>query len=123
MEIKNPEQLCESIETFLDGRKAEDIVRIDLRGKSAIADYMVIANGTSHRHVSSMSELLKEHLHKNGVMPIFVEGKGDCDWILIDAGDVIVHLFRPEVREFYNLEKMWGIDIADFARKAKTNED
>ena len=111
-------EVCKSIEQFLDGRKAEDIIQINLEGKSSIADYMVIASGTSQKHIQAMGQLLKEHLHSIGVRPIAIEGSPTCDWILLDAGDVIIHLFRPEVRSFYNLEKMWGIDIADFSRKA-----
>lgn len=112
------DELCKSIKEFLDDRKALDIIDIDIRKKSTICDYMVIASGTSQRHLQMTAELLKEHLHSIGIKPIFTEGTGDCDWVLLDAGDVIVHLFRPEVRTFYNLEKMWGVDIADFSRKA-----
>ena len=79
---------------------------------------MIIASGTSQRHIKMMGELLKQELHKLGVRPVLIEGAPDCDWILIDAGDVIIHLFRPEVRTFYNLEKMWGVDLAEFSRRA-----
>lgn len=95
----------------LDEDKAEDIVTIDLAGKSTIADYLVIASGRSTRHVSSLADhvlrRLKEDGHGNGR----VEGMAQADWVLIDVGDVIVHLFRPEVRAFYNLEKMWAPDL------------
>ena len=114
----SPQAICKAIEKFLDNRKAQDIVCIDLHGKSTLSDYMVIASGTSQRHIKMMGELLKQELHKLGIRPIFIEGAPDCDWILLDAGDVIVHLFRPEVRTFYNLEKMWGIDLAEFSRQA-----
>lgn len=110
-------EVCDAIEAFLDDKKAEDILRVDLKGKSTIADFMVIASGSSRRHIQSTGELLKRHLYDLGVKPIFIEGAPQCDWVLLDAGVVIVHLFRPEVREFYNLEKMWGVELADFSRK------
>jgi ribosome-associated protein len=112
------EDICQLIEKFLDEKKTDEIVRINLVGKSSIADYMVIANGKSQRHIQATGELLKEYLNELGIKPIFLEGTAPCDWVLVDAGDVIVHLFRPEVRSFYNLEKMWGVDLADFSRKA-----
>ena len=83
---------------------------------------MVIASGTSQKHIQVMGELLKQHLHKMGIKPIFIEGSPQCDWVLLDAGDVIIHLFRPEVRSFYNIEKMWGVDLADFSRKIADKE-
>jgi ribosome-associated protein len=92
---------------LLDDSKAEDIVQIDLRGKSAIADHMVIASGASTRQVSSLSDNLADGLKQDLGILVKTEGKGAGDWVLLDAGDVIVHLFRPEVREFYQLEKMW----------------
>ena len=88
--------------------KAEDIVTIDLTGKSSIADRMVVASGRSSRHVGSVADDVVEHLKKSGLSGIRVEGQPHCDWVLIDAGDVIVHVFRPEVRDFYNIEKMWA---------------
>ena len=91
----------------LDDMKAEDTTTIDLRGKSAIADYMVVTSGRSNRHVGSVADRVLEDLHTAGVRDVRVEGMPLCDWVLIDAGDVIVHVFRPEVRAFYNLEKMW----------------
>jgi ribosome-associated protein len=90
----------------LDDMKAEDILTIDLREKSSIGDYMVVSSGRSQRHVGSVADQVVEDLHKAGVHA-HVEGAPHCDWVLIDAGDVIVHVFRPEVRTFYNLEKMW----------------
>jgi len=90
----------------LDDMKAEDILTIDLRGKSSIGDYMVISSGRSQRHVGSVADRVVEDLRKAGIAAR-VEGVPHCDWVLIDAGDVIVHVFRPEVRAFYNLEKMW----------------
>ena len=101
------EELLAFILSSLDDDKAEDVVQIDLRGKTAIGDYMVIATGRSTRQVSSMADKLMDRL-KHGFGRIArAEGKDTGDWVLIDTGDVIVHIFRPEVREFYQLEKMW----------------
>ena len=99
----------------LDDDKAEDIVVIELAGKSNIADFMVIASGTSNRHVSAMTDHLIESLKKNGLKGASCEGQARGDWVLVDAGDVIVHLFRPEVREFYNLEKLWSYEMPEAA--------
>ena len=92
----------------LDDNKAEETVVIDLRGKSALADDMVIASGRATRHVGAIADKLVEEIKNAGHGKVKVEGLPHCDWVLIDAGDVIVHLFRPEVRAFYNLEKMWS---------------
>jgi len=92
----------------LDDMKAEDTLTIDLRGKSAISDYMVVTSGRSNRHVGAVADRVLEDLHKAGNRHVRVEGMPLCDWVLIDAGDVIVHVFRPEARAFYNLEKMWA---------------
>ena len=91
----------------LDDDKAENALVIDLDGKSSIADFLVIASGTSQRHVGAMADHLQRTLKKAGLKRVSIEGAAQCDWVLIDAGDVIVHLFRPEVREFYALEKIW----------------
>ena len=91
----------------LDDIKAEDTVTIDLHGKSSIGDYMVVTTGRSNRHVGSIADRVIEDLGEAGVSGVRVEGMPHCDWVLIDAGDVIVHVFRPEIRAFYNLEKMW----------------
>jgi ribosome-associated protein len=91
----------------LDDNKAADTVTIDLKGKSPIADFMVVASGRSSRHVGAIAKNLVDELEKSGAKNVRVEGMRQSDWVLIDAGDVIVHVFRPEVREFYNLEKMW----------------
>ena len=101
------EQLLERILSSLSDDKAEDVVQIDLRGKTEIGDYMVIASGRSTRQVAAMSEKLMDRLKQDYGIICKTEGKGAGDWVLIDSGDVIVHLFRPEVREFYQLEKMW----------------
>ena len=92
----------------LDDMKAEDTVTIDLSGKTTIGDYMVVTSGRSNRHVGAVADHVLEDLEKAGLPDVRVEGLPHCDWVLIDAGDVIVHVFRPEVRAFYNLEKMWA---------------
>ncbi|GIR86432.1 MAG: ribosome silencing factor [Paracoccaceae bacterium] len=101
------ELLLDRILTSLKNDKAEDIVQIDLRGKSSIGDYMIIASGRSSRQVTAISEKLVDNIKKDFGRSSKVEGKNAGDWVLIDTGDVIVHVFRPEVREFYQLEKMW----------------
>jgi ribosome-associated protein len=100
--------LLATIEQALDDGKAEDIVVIHLQGKTSIADQMVIATGRSQRQVSALAERVLTTLRERGHRTTGAEGMRQGDWVLIDAGDVIVHLFRPEVRTFYNLEKMWG---------------
>lgn len=94
----------------LSDAKAEDIVSIDLEGKTTIADTMVIASGRSQRHVGAVADQLLQKLKVDGVRNATVEGMPHCDWVLIDAGDIVVHIFRPEVRQFYNLEKMWSAE-------------
>lgn len=94
----------------LSDAKAEDIVSIDLHGKTSIGDYMIIASGRSQRHVGAIADQVREKLKEEGVRDLKIEGLPHCDWVLIDTGDVILHIFRPEVREFYNLEKMWSAD-------------
>ncbi|MBZ0163542.1 MAG: ribosome silencing factor [Notoacmeibacter sp.] len=91
----------------LEDSKAEDIVSIDIQGKSSLADYMVVASGRSHRHVAAVADHLLRALKDAGLGNARVEGLSGADWVLIDSGDIIIHIFRPEVREFYNLEKMW----------------
>jgi ribosome-associated protein len=92
----------------IDDMKAEDTVTINLTGKTSLADFMVVTSGRSNRQVGAIADRVLEDLHKAGVGGVRVEGMPHCDWVLIDAGDVIVHVFRPEVRAFYNLEKMWA---------------
>ncbi len=101
------EQLLVSVLASLDDDKAEEIVQIDLRGRSDVADYMVICSGRSTRQVAAISEKLADRLKDEYRIIARMEGKDTGDWVLIDAGDVIVHVFRPEVRDFYQLEKMW----------------
>jgi ribosome-associated protein len=91
----------------LEDMKAEDTVTIDLRGKSAFSDYMVVTTGRSNRHVGAVAENVAKGLKETGIKKVHIEGVPNCDWVLIDSGDVIVHVFRPEVREFYNLERLW----------------
>ena len=94
----------------LDDDKAQDIVLIDLKGKSPMADTMIIASGRSHRHVGALADHLQRTLKETGLGKVKVSGLPHCDWVLLDAGDVIVHLFRPEVRAFYNIEKIWSVE-------------
>ncbi|KAE9632381.1 ribosome silencing factor [Parasedimentitalea maritima] len=101
------EELLARILASLDEDKAEDVVQIDLRGKTAIGDYMVVATGRSTRQVSALSQKLAERIKQDYGFTCKTEGRDTGDWVLIDTGDVIVHVFRPEVREFYQLEKMW----------------
>jgi ribosome-associated protein len=96
----------------LDDEKAQDIVFIDLKDKSSVADGMIVASGRSHRHVGAMADHLLRALKDAGHGKARVEGLPHCDWVLVDGGDVIVHIFRPEVREFYNIEKMWSAEFA-----------
>jgi ribosome-associated protein len=94
---------------WLDEAKAENVVTIDIRGKSSIGDYMLIASGRSDRHVGAIAEQIQRKLKDEGYGSR-IEGQPQCDWVLIDIGDIIVHVFRPEVRTFYNLEKMWSAE-------------
>lgn len=96
------------IEGSLDDDKAQDIVAIDLAGKSSLADYMIVASGLSQKHISTLARHLSEKLGAVGFGRVSVEGE-DSDWVVLDAGNIIVHLFRPEVRRLYNLEKMWAL--------------
>jgi ribosome-associated protein len=108
--IGGNETVSRAIKTVLaslEDSKAENIVSIDIQGKSSLADYMVVASGRSHRHVAAVSDHLLKALKDAGLGQARVEGLAASDWVLIDAGDVIVHVFRPEIREFYNIEKMW----------------
>ncbi len=94
-------------EEALDSGKAINIISIPLSGKSSIADYMIVASGTSARHVSALADQLNKKIKKAGYRIFSIQGQSDSNWVLVDAGDVIIHLFKPEVREFYKLEKMW----------------
>jgi ribosome-associated protein len=100
----------------LDDMKAEETVTIDLRGKSAFSDYLVVTTGRSNRHVSSIAENVAKGLKEAGQKKLHVEGMANADWVLIDTGEVILHVFRPEVREFYNIERLWVQNAADEQR-------
>ncbi|WP_417688286.1 ribosome silencing factor [Roseibium sp.] len=106
-------ELIDTVLASLDDSKAEDIVTLEIAAKSSLADQMVIASGRSHRHVGAIADHLLRDIKDSGGGNANVEGQTTCDWVLIDAGDVIVHIFRPEVRSFYNLEKMWAPEPED----------
>jgi ribosome-associated protein len=108
--LPTPEGVMALVGQSLDDDQAVGVVVIDLAGKSSMADYLVIGSGRSTRHVGAMAEHLRERLKAAGLPGVELEGVPHCDWVLIDGGDVIVHLFRPEIRAFYNLEKMWGVE-------------
>lgn len=105
-------ELLELVLSSLDEDKAQDVVTISLIGKTTMADAMVVATGRSHRHVGAIADNLGRRMKDAGHGRMRMEGLPACDWVLIDAGDVIVHLFRPEVRAFYNLEKIWAADLS-----------
>ena len=105
-----PAALLKDIVHWLDEAKAEEVVTIDLAGKSSIGDFMVVATGRSDRHVGAIAEQIGRKLKDQGLGRIRIEGMEACDWVLIDTGDIIVHVFRDEVRDFYNLEKMWSAE-------------
>ncbi len=111
----SPEHLHALVMQSLDDDQAQETISIPLAGKSSIADHMVIASGRSSRHVAAMAQKLAERIKKDTGQIARIEGLATADWVLIDAGDVIVHLFRPEVRSFYNLERMWGFTDAPVA--------
>ena len=105
-------QMIDIVMQSLEDAKAEETVAIDITGKSALADHMVVTTGRSNRHVGAVADQVMKALREAGYDKPRVEGLPHCDWVLVDGGDVIVHIFRPEVREFYNLEKMWQADFA-----------
>lgn len=105
--------MLEVVTASLEDDQAADITVIDLSDKSPFADQMVIASGRSARHVKAITEHLVEKLKASGFRQATVEGMPQCDWVLIDAGDIVVHVFRPEVRDFYNLEKMWNMPLPE----------
>ena len=104
-------EIKKNIEKILDNNKAQNIISINLENKSYIADYMIIASGTSSRHLQSLSEILVSELKKIGLENCRIEGKDSKDWKLVDTHDIIVHIFHPEKRQFYDLEKMWSEEI------------
>jgi ribosome-associated protein len=103
-----PEDAAQLILASLDDDKAEEIVAIDIRGRSSVADTVIIASGRSQRHVGALADHISRKLKEAGARDVRVEGMPHCDWVLVDAGDVIVHLFRPEVRAFYQIERIWA---------------
>ncbi len=104
---QDSERVVDQILEWLEAAKAEEVVSINLAGKSSVGDFMVIASGRSARHVGAIADQLRRKLKDAGQGTVRVEGTENCDWVLLDTGDIIIHVFRPEVREFYNLEKMW----------------
>lgn len=104
--------LIDLILDTLDDAKAEETVAVDITGKSSLADHMIVTSGRSQRHVGAVADQIITALRENGYGKPRVEGLPHCDWVLVDTGDVILHIFRPEVREFYNIEKMWQADFA-----------
>jgi len=105
-------QMIDVVLRSLDDAKAEQTVAIDITGKSSLSDHMVVTSGRSNRHVGAVADQLVRALRENGFAKPRIEGLPHCDWVLVDGGDVIIHIFRPEVREFYNIEKMWAADFA-----------
>ena len=108
MQIKEINQLKEEIENILNDNKAIEVKSINLKNKTSIADFMIIASGNSSRHIQALSEVLVNKLKKKGIYNCRLEGRDSNDWKLIDAIDIIIHIFHPEKRKFYNLEKMWS---------------
>ena len=110
------------VQKILEDHKAENIVTVDLRGKTTIGDYMMIASGSSNRQVKALAELIVQNFKNINLLIGKPEGLPEGDWVLIDTGNVIVHLFRPEVRDFYNLEKMWEADLAESSIKTGSSK-
>lgn len=111
LSAENADTLKHLIESSLDDDKAENITTIDLAGKSSFADYMIIASGRSSRHVATLADKLADRLKESDMSVLSLEGKESGDWVLVDCGDIIVHLFKPEAREMYQLEKMWSAPV------------
>lgn len=109
------DQLVTLAQTALEDMKAKDIVLLDVQGKSSVTDFMLIASGTSHRHVNSISQEVIEKAKEAGVMPLGTEGQAVGDWVLVDLGDVVVHVMMPDARSFYDLERLWSFDTAQTA--------
>jgi ribosome-associated protein len=108
MQTKEINQLKEEIENILNDNKAMEVKSVNLKNKTSIADFMIIASGNSSRHIQALSEILLDELKKKGISNCHLEGKNSNDWKLIDAMDIIIHIFHPEKRKFYNLERMWS---------------
>ncbi len=103
--------MIEIVLESLDDAKAQNTVAIDMTGKSPMSDHMVVTSGRSQRHVGALADQISKSLKDNGYDKPRIEGLPHCDWVLVDAGDVIIHIFRPEVRDFYNIEKMWQTEL------------
>ena len=112
-ETMTAKSLSEHIASVLDEHSAQDMITIDIKGKSSVADYMIVASGRSNRHVGALADYVLRSLKEIGFKSLGVEGQDAGDWVLIDAGDVILHIFRPEVRAFYNLEKIWSMPLPE----------
>ena len=112
-ESDDAKALSDFILAILDENSAQDVIEIDILGKSSVADFMIVASGRSNRHVSALSTYVVTGLKQQGFTGLGIEGKESGDWVLIDAGDVILHIFRPEVRLFYNLEKIWSVPLPE----------
>ena len=110
---KASKDLSDFLQHVLDENSAQDVIEIDIRGKSSVADYMLVAPGRSNRHVSALSDYVIRALKAEGYKDIGIEGQEGCDWVLVDIGDVILHIFRPEVRVFYNIEKIWSVPLPE----------
>ena len=105
------EKLLELVHSALEDMKAKDIVDLNVRGRSSVTDHMVIASGTSKRHVAAIGEEVIVKVKEAGVMPLGSEGQGASDWILVDLGDIVVHVMMPDARSFYDLERLWGVEV------------
>ncbi|MGJ8564213.1 MAG: ribosome silencing factor [Alphaproteobacteria bacterium] len=117
------QDLSEHILSVLEENSAQDTINVDIRGKSTVADFMIVTSGRSNRHVGALSDYVQKSLKELGHKSHGVEGKEANDWVLIDAGDVIIHIFRPEVRAFYNLEKIWSLPLPESLRAMASNDD
>lgn len=109
----SPQELQQLVQTALEDLKGVDIITLDVADRTSVTDYMVVATGTSQRHVKSLANAVSEKSKESGVRPLGVEGDGDADWVLVDLGDVIVHIMTRESRDFYALEKLWSMTPAD----------
>lgn len=115
------EQLTEIVLRALEDLKAVDVRVLDVRGKTSITDIMVIASGTSDRHVKALAENVIEQAKAHGCKPLGSEGEGTAEWVLVDLVDVVVHIMRPDIRAFYNLEKLWAVDAAEPAKAGRSS--
>lgn len=111
------EQLRALVRNSLEDMKAQDIVELDVTGKTSVTDYLFIATGTSSRHVKSIADNVALEAKRAGVQPLGVEGEADAEWVLVDLGDVIVHVMQPQTREFYDLESLWRLDVLQRERQ------